>query len=65
MKIYVVVNKSDRKLRSNWSTGTRIWTKEHNARLFLSKNNWRKDVLELHEYDLSQIEPKVITSENK
>ena len=62
MKIYLVVEKETENRVSNWSTGTRVWTRKHNALRQL--HGWRKEKCKVLEYDLSLIQPKEITDGN-
>jgi hypothetical protein len=63
MKIYIVVEKESGTAVSNWSTGTRVWTRKHNALNHASKS-WRKEACKVLEYDLSLIQPKEIVDGN-
>jgi hypothetical protein len=60
MKIYLVVEKETGTIRSNWSTGTRVWTRKANALAFARGTQMYKVI----EYDLSLIQPKEIVDGN-
>ena len=63
MKIYIVVEKESGRNVSNSYTGTRVWTRKHNALNHASKS-WRKEACKVLEYDLSLIQPKEIVDGN-
>lgn len=60
MKIYIVVD-SEGEHRANWSTGTRVWTRQHNALQAAKKFSWGAQKYKVLEFDLSKVEPQEIS----
>ena len=54
--VWIVEDIETGSIRSNWSTGTRVYTRKHNAEAACKKNNcnWRNDPPSYHvvEYEL-------------
>lgn len=48
--VWIVEDKTTGKVRANWSTGTRIYTRIHNALARLG--GWSKDHYKVVEYEL-------------
>lgn len=51
-KLVWVVEDKDGNVRSNWSTGTRVYTRKHNAISACKKAGWNNDSYKVVEYEL-------------
>jgi hypothetical protein len=51
-KLVWVVEDKDGNIKSNWSTGTRIYTRKHNAEQACKKENWNTLRYVVVEYEL-------------